>query len=224
MARVLIVEDNPEVAAVLADGLVSGGYEPMVTDAVAPAKRLFDREAVDLVLLDINLKDGSGHAVCEHIRAHPQRAATPVIMLTGEGTLKSKEQGFAAGADYYLTKPIKVQELLQWVKALLRRHSGDWSDTAQLGVDGLTVNPETRIVCAAQQEIRGLTAKEFEILAELARAAPKTVPREELIERIWGGRSVTNTLDVHIKSLRKKLGPSGAAHVVTVKGVGYRLE
>lgn len=222
--RILVVEDNPEAALAVCDVLKSRGHETMTVDAVAEARRLFDALPFDLVVLDLNLKDGSGCSVCEHIRRHPARAAVPVIMLTGNEGAADKERGFAAGADHYLTKPITAKELLLWIDALLRRVDRDWTSASQLGDDELSVNAETREVKADGAPVRGLTAKEFEVLFELAKARPRPVRREELAARIWGGEPRTNTLNVHIKSLRQKLGARAGSRIVTVKGVGYRFE
>ncbi len=223
--RILVVEDNPDMAEMIIQGLGSAKFATLATDTAAQGKRLFDREIFDLVLLDVNLKDGTGYEVVEHIRKHAGRSATPIIMLTALDEIDDKQRGFSAGADYYLTKPISVRELILWVRALLQRARQDWSNAATIGVEGLLINPETRVVQADGKLVRGLTAKEFDLLNELARSSPKTVRREELMERIWGGGGPrTNSLEVHVRSLRKKLGAQASSRIVTVKGVGYRLE
>lgn len=222
--RLLVVEDDQDLRGLLEHAFESRGFSPVATDSVAQAKRLLDSSSFDLVLLDVMLPDGTGYEVCRHLREKPSGATVPVIMLTAQDALSDKEEGFAAGADNYLTKPIRIEELLLWVQALLRRARKDWPQGQWTGVEGLQVDPETRLVRCAGNVVRGLTGKEFSLLLELARAAGKTLRREELLDRVWGSEPRTNTLEVHIGSLRRKLGPQGAARILTVKNVGYRLE
>lgn len=222
--KILIVEDDPHLAAVLKEIFVERGYEVMATASVLEAKRLVDGFPFDLVILDLVLKDGEGLEVCRHVRAHALRAATPVIVFTAKADVADKAKGVAEGADYYLVKPMPVEELLLWVRAMLKRVSQDWSRGTTIGVHGLRLDPETRVVIAAGEVVRGLTAREFAVLYELARALPGHLSREELLARVWGKQTLTNTLEVHVQRLRRKLGPQGGAHLVTVRGTGYRLE
>ena len=225
MHRILIVEDNYETRQVIAITLQTGGYETLEAESVAEARRLIAHKRFDLILLDVNLPDGTGHDICREIRASSgPKANTPVIMLTGGKEFNDKALGFEVGADYYLTKPMQIQELLLWVQSLIRRNEGDWSSSATILASGVSLNSQTRQVVVNDREIRNLTMKEFIILETLMQARPNNVHRRDLIKQVWGSEFQTNTLDVHIKTLRKKLGPAGAAHIITALGVGYRFE
>lgn len=212
------------MAQLLREAFTHSGYEPIVTDSAPQATRIFDQERFDLAVLDVTLREGTGYEVCRHIRARAQRSTTPVLMLTANAAPEQKEEGFSSGADNYLTKPINVTELLLWVRALLRRSTGDWSQDVVIRSGDMSINPDTHTVECAGATIRGLTCMEFKLVLELARSRPKTLSRDDLERRVWGQDNRTNTLDVHIKNLRRKLGPQGAIHIVTVKGVGYRFE
>lgn len=223
MAKVLIAEDNPGTADLLREALEGEGHQVLHAETAPQAMTFFDGDGVDLAILDVGLKEGTGFEVCRHIRGHPQGFSTPVVMLTAQSELEDKRTGFDSGADYYLTKPLEVAELLLWVRALLRRAAADWTGSSVISTTDLSINPDARMVEVRGKLVRGLTAKEFNLLLELARARPRPVRREELLERVWGGSAKSNTLEVHVRSLREKLGALGAARVLTVKGVGYRL-
>lgn len=223
--KVLVAEDNPQAAALVQSALEAEGYEVLLTDSALTARRLFDGEEVLLAVLDISLREGTGHEVCRHIRAHPSRGGVPVIMLTGDAALESKAEGFAAGADNYLTKPLEAAELVLWVEALLRRSGAPAAGGRPIRAGELRVEPRTRAVYCREELVRGLADKEYRLLLELAAASPGVVTRQDLLARVWqGARVASNTLEVHVNRLRVKLGPACAARVLTVKGVGYRLE
>jgi DNA-binding response OmpR family regulator len=221
--RILIAEDNPEIAMIIRETLVEKGYEAVTTETVAEAKRLLNAHFFDLAVVDLGLMDGSGEDVCRHAREATRTAAMPIIMLTGAGGVEDMARGIEAGADYYLTKPIPAAELLLWVRSLLRRVHQDWDRGTTIGVPGLRINPDIRTVWCDRKIVRGLTAKEFDLLLELARAYPKPLSQRELFHRVWGRAEVSNTLAVHVQGLRRKLGLKGGSHVVTTPD-GYRLE
>lgn len=221
-ARILLVEDYEEIAELIGETLRKRGHAVVVVDSAPAAVRQFERGSFDLAILDINLKEGTGWDVCRAIRAHPSRGAVPVVMLTANTALEDKVQGFSLGADNYLTKPIDIAEVLMWADALLRRSSGDWTESASLAAGRLSINPQTRTVRVGSDVLRGLTGKEFDLLYELAKARPGVVSRADLLARVWKENPSTNTLEVHVKTLRRKIGE--AAEIVTVRGVGYRIE
>lgn len=223
-APVLLVEDFAPTVESIVRALKAKGYETVHTGKASEALRLFERLEVQLAIVDIVLEYGDGFEVCRGIRAHPKRGRTPVLMLTGETALEKKAKGIEAGADNYLTKPIESAELVLWVEALLRRASGDYSKVQGMAAGELALNPETRAVTSSGKLVSGLTDKEYRILLELFNARPKPATREELIDKLWGGSRTSNTLEFHVNGLRNKLGPQSASHVVTVRGVGYRLE
>ena len=176
----------------------------------------------ELVLLDIMLPEEDGLSVLKKLRAARETALTPVIMLTARGSEYDKVLGLELGADDYLPKPFGMMELLARVKALLRR-AGQRGRPEEYRIDGLRVCPETRLVQADGQDI-ALTLKEFELLCMLLRAGGRVLTRDQLLEEIWGyafdGES--RTVDVHIRTLRQKLGPAGDC-IETVRGVGYKI-
>ena len=220
--RILIAEDDPAVSGVLSELLAEKGYEPVATETVAEAKRLLDAHHFDLAVVDLGLKDGSGHEVVRHIRASAAAGAMPVIMLTGAKALDDMERSLEAGVDYFLSKPMAAAELVMWVRSLLRRVHDDWDRGTTIGVPGLRLNPDIRTVWVDDVVVRGLTAKEFDILLELSVAAPSELTARELSRRVWGREPASNTLAVHVKSLRRKLGLKGGARVATTPD-GYIL-
>lgn len=221
--RILIAEDNADIAMIIREALCEKGYEAISTGTVAESKRLLSMHFFDLAVVDLGLEDGSGEEVCRHIRGGSRNNAMPVIMLTGAKTTDDMARGIEAGADYYLTKPIPAAELLMWVRSLLRRVHQDWDRGTTIGVPGLRINPDIRTVWCDRKVVRGLTAKEFDLLLELARVHPKGLSQRELFHRVWGRAEVTNTLAVHVQGLRRKLGLKGGSHIVTTPD-GYRLE
>lgn len=221
--RILIAEDDAAVSRVIEELLAEKGYETVATETVAEAKRLLDAHHFDLAVVDLGLKDGSGHDVARHIRASSGSAAMPVIMLTGAKAVEDMERGLEAGVDYFLSKPMAAAELMLWVRSLLRRVHDDWDRGTTIGVPGLRLNPDIRTVWVDKKVVRGLTAKEFDVLLELARAHPKGLSQRQLYQRVWGRAEESNTLVVHVQSLRRKLGLKGGAHIVTTDD-GYRLE
>src|SRR5690242_12271205 len=135
--RILIVEDHLEVAQVISEALNEKGYATVVSGSVAEAKGLLNAQFFDLSVVDFNLGDGTGVEVCRHIREKTSNRAMPIIMLTGQKGLEEMSEGIASGADYYLTKPMAVAELLLWVRSLLRRVHQDWDRGSTIGVPGL---------------------------------------------------------------------------------------
>ncbi|MBI2362188.1 MAG: response regulator transcription factor, partial [Elusimicrobia bacterium] len=132
--RILIAEDDAAVSAVIQELLSEKGYEAVATETVAEAKRLLDAHHFDLAVVDLGLKDGSGHEVTRHIRAAAGSAAMPVIMLTGAKAVEDMERSLEAGVDYFLSKPMAAAELMLWVRSLLRRVHDDWDRGTTIGV------------------------------------------------------------------------------------------
>ena len=220
--RILVVDDHAEAAAAIADALRAKGYETIVSGTAAEAKALLAARFFDLAVLDYNLGDGTGADVCRHAREKTSNRDLAVIMLTGRKDVADMGEGVEAGADYFLTKPIALEELLLWVRSLLRRVHEDWDRGSTIGVPGLRLNPDIRTVWVDDVVVRGLTAKEFDILLELSVAAPSELTARELSRRVWGREPASNTLAVHVKSLRRKLGLKGGARVATTPD-GYVL-
>ena len=175
----------------------------------------------DLVLLDIMLPEEDGISILKKLRADTATARLPIIMLTAKGTEYDKVMGLDAGADDYVAKPFGMMELLSRIRALLRRTTGE-PGTYQCGC--LRVDEGRHTVTVEGREVI-LTQKEFELLCLLLRSRGQVLSRERLIEQVWGYAFTgeTRTVDVHVRTLRQKLGPAGA-YVQTVRGYGYKID
>jgi DNA-binding response OmpR family regulator len=224
--RVLIVEDDRTVAEVVARYLEREGFAvESVGDGLEALARA-DAKLPDLVVLDIMLPGLDGLEVCRRLRS---RAPIPVVMLTARGSEEDRVLGLELGADDYVAKPFSPRELTARVKAVLRRAGSqleelDRSETLQY--DGLEVDLGAR-EARVKGELATLTAREFELLAFLARRPRQVFRRDELLERVWGYTyGDTSTVTVHIRRLREKIedDPSGPRLITTVWGVGYRFD
>ncbi|MFD6230570.1 response regulator transcription factor [Streptomyces sp. NPDC060232] len=216
--RILLVEDDDRVADALAGALRRNGYE---VRRAANAADALAAPAVDLVLLDLGLPDRDGIEVCRELRA---RDAVPVIAVTARGAEPDRVRGLRSGADDYVVKPFGTAELLARIEAVLRRSVSQRAhDHRILNLGGLTICLGQRTVTLDGRPIP-LTRKEFDILAVLVRAGGAAVPRERILVEVWQSTydGMSRTLDVHVATLRGKLGPAGAM-VRTVRGFGYRL-
>jgi two-component system response regulator RegX3 len=226
MTRVLVVEDEESFSDALSYMLRREGFEA-VTAATGPeALSEFDRAGADIVLLDLMLPGLPGTEVCRALRA---RSSVPIIMLTAKDTEIDKVVGLELGADDYVTKPYSARELVARIRAVLRRR-GDPEPVDGGGV--LAAGPVRmdveRHVVAVDGEPVQLPLKEFDLLELLLRNAGRVLTRGQLIDRVWGADYVgdTKTLDVHVKRLRAKIEPDPAnpVHLLTVRGLGYKLE
>ena len=224
MARkVLIVEDEANIAELLNLYLKKEGYETMVAGDGGKALELYRSFRPDLVLLDIMLPVMDGWAVCSKIR---ETDKTPIIMLTAKGETIDKVAGLDMGADDYIVKPFEMKELLARVHAVLRRLGDDDTKARRLSFDGLTINLDSYELEAGGKRI-DTPPKELELLFHLASSPNRVFTRNQLLDEVWGfdyfGDS--RTVDVHIKRLREKLeGVSDQWSLKTVWGVGYKFE
>ena len=224
MARkVLIVEDESNIAELLNLYLKKEGYDTMVAGDGGKAIELYRSFRPDLVLLDIMLPVMDGWAVCAKIR---ETDKTPIIMLTAKGETIDKVAGLEMGADDYIVKPFEMKELLARVHAVLRRLGEDQGKSKRLSFDGLVIGLDSY-----ELEVRGkridTPPKELELLFHLASSPNRVFTRNQLLDEVWGfdyfGDS--RTVDVHIKRLREKLeGVSDQWSLKTVWGVGYKFE
>ena len=221
-ARILVVEDRPEVLDVLQRVLADAGYEVhTATDGDAAVAAALDLTP-DLVVLDVGLPKQDGFHVTAELRRRGFRA--PVLLLTVRGAVSDKVTGLEAGADDYLAKPFDYDELLARVRALLRR-AAFRADEVVLRVGDLTLDPMARAVTRAGQPVP-LTQKEYALLEYLVRHAGHAVTREQISEQVWKSPfdPSTNIVDVYINYLRKKLDAAGTGPLIqTVRGVGYEL-
>ncbi|MBN3512658.1 MULTISPECIES: two-component sensory transduction protein RegX [Mycobacteriaceae] len=227
MTSVLIVEDEESLADPLAFLLRKEGFEATVVADGPSALAEFERSGADIVLLDLMLPGMSGTDVCKQLRA---RSSVPVIMVTARDSEIDKVVGLELGADDYVTKPYSARELIARIRAVLRR--GADTDDGAIGDGVLEAGPvrmdvERHVVSVNGEQIT-LPLKEFDLLEYLMRNSGRVLTRGQLIDRVWGADYVgdTKTLDVHVKRLRSKIeaDPANPVHLVTVRGLGYKLE
>lgn len=228
-AHVVVVEDDQLIGSSLARALTAQGYRVTLTTSIAQAIEVIDRDGPDLVLLDLGLPDGDGTTVAHHTAArHP---GTPVIVLTARDGEIDVVLGLESGAVDYVVKPFRLAELLariashlRWRDAILGTRR---SDAATSIVGDLEIDRPARRVRLHDAEV-ALRPKEFDLLERLARDVGTVVTREQLIDDVWDENwwGSTKTLDVHVNSIRRKLGERAGdrSRITTVRGVGYRLE
>ena len=217
------VEDDASIRDIEVYALRSTGFEATGFEDGVSFWQALQNEVPELVVLDVMLPGLDGIELLRRMRASDTFSQIPVVMATAKGAEYDKIQGLDLGADYYLTKPFGVMELVSCVKAVLRRCAPQ--KTPQLLIAGaLTLDPERHIVMADGARVE-LTLKEFELLRLLLLHPGVAFTREKLMERVWGTDYLgeTRTVDMHIRTLRQKLGTCGEM-IETVRGVGYRLE
>jgi DNA-binding response OmpR family regulator len=216
--RVLVVEDDDEIADVLRRSLRQEGHEVRTAADGEDALRQATEFVPDLVVLDLGLPRLDGVEVCRQLRAHGD---VPILILTARTDTGDRVEGLDAGADDYLVKPFERAELLARMRALLRRRPP--RGTASLTVGDLVLNPGTREVTRGERTL-DLTNREFELLEFLMRNERLVISRERLLEEVWGydPTSMTNTIDVFISNLRRKLEEGGEERILhTKRGAGY---
>ena len=219
--RVLVVEDEPRMARTLRDALTEEGHNVTLASDGPEALATATDCSFDVIILDVMLPRMDGYAVARRLRS--QRNQTPILMLTARDSAKDLIHGLDIGADDYLTKPFSLEILFARVRALGRR--GPISQPVCLQIDDLFMDLGSREVKRGDRPI-ALTPREFSILELLMRTSPRVVPRELLIQNIWGNQPdvESNTLDAFIHLLRSKIeGPGQSKLVHTVRGVGYTL-
>jgi DNA-binding response OmpR family regulator len=224
MKRILLVEDDPDIALSLRNKLErEGGYAVEVVADGPTALARASAEPPELVLLDVNLPGIDGFEVCRRLRQVPETAAVPVIMLTARIGEDDRVRGLDLGADDYITKPFSPKEALARVRAVLRRSERAVAEGETLADEPLHVDLASRQVRVLGREV-SLTRKEFDLLVELVRQRGRVLTRERLLETVWGYDfpGETRTVDVHVRRLRQKLGGPVDARLETVVGVGYR--
>ena len=219
--RVLVVEDDEEIAQVLQRSLRMEGYEVRTSADGEAALADADAFSPDLVILDLGLPKLDGIDVARRLREDGDDV--PILMLTARDALESRVEGLDVGADDYLVKPFERQELLARMRALLRRRPP--RGMAPLRVGDLMLNPDTHEVSRGERKIE-LTQREFELLEYLMRNERIVVPRQRLLEEVWGYDpfATTNTIEVFVSNLRRKLEAGGEPRLLhTIRGAGYVL-
>ena len=223
----LVVEDEDSIALPLATALEREGWATRVTGSVPEAIALAAELQPDLMLLDVMLSDGSGLDVCREVRRH---SSVPIIMLTARGDETDRVVGLELGADDYVVKPFSARELIARIRAVLRRvpdgEAAPQTGEAAIEIGAVAVDPAMRRATLEGAEL-ALTRREFDLLALLARNAGTVLTRERLMDEVWDTNwfGSTKTLDVHVSSLRRKLGDDAAEsrYLHTVRGVGFRF-
>ncbi|MEM0541740.1 response regulator transcription factor [Flavobacterium sp. j3] len=220
--KILLVDDEQDILEIVGYNLSQEGYQVSTAtngkEAIIKAKK----ELPHLIIMDVMMPEMDGMEACEAIRKLPELNSVIIAFLTARSEDYSQVAGFDAGADDYITKPIKPKLLVSKVKALLRRLKSDEQASETLNVGGIEVNREEYKIIKEGREIV-LPRKEFELFYLLASKPGKVFKREEILDKVWGNEVIVGgrTIDVHIRKLREKIGED---LFKTIKGVGYKLE
>ncbi|NJY61146.1 response regulator transcription factor [Salinimicrobium sp. CDJ15-81-2] len=219
---ILLVDDEPDIIEIVRYNLTAEGYSVITAENGKQALKIAKKHKPHLIVLDVMMPEMDGIETCFLMRKEPELSDTIITFLTARGEDYSHMAGFDAGADDYITKPIKPKVLVSKVKALLRRLNTDTPTKAELITAGnLEINREEYKVTKGE-EIIPLPRKEFELLYLLASQPGRVFQRDEILERVWGNEVVVGgrTIDVHIRKLREKIGDDS---IQTIKGVGYKF-
>jgi DNA-binding response OmpR family regulator len=225
MRRILIIEDDPDIALSMKYNMEKeGAFSVVVAGNGESGLVEAARRPPELIILDLNLPGIDGFEVCRRLRAGSATSTIPIIMLTARIEEADKIAGLELGADDYVTKPFSVKEIIARARAILRRAQAPQEDREILSSGVLTLDLGARRVVVESREV-GLTRKEFDLLTDLVQGRGRVLSRELLLERVWGydHPGETRTVDVHVRQLRKKLGPAADGYIETVVGVGYRF-
>ncbi|HEX8577005.1 MAG TPA: response regulator transcription factor [Flavobacterium sp.] len=220
--KILLVDDELDILEIVGYNLSQEGYQVFTAvngkDAIAKARK----ELPHLIIMDVMMPEMDGMEACEGIRKIPELSNVIITFLTARSEDYSQVAGFDAGADDYITKPIKPKLLVSKVKALLRRLKGEEQNSETLNVGGIEINREEYKIIKDNIEIV-LPRKEFELFYLLASKPGKVFKREEILDKVWGNEVIVGgrTIDVHIRKLREKIGED---LFKTIKGVGYKFE
>jgi two-component system phosphate regulon response regulator PhoB len=220
--RILIVEDEPAIAELIAVNLRHNGLSPVWAEDGESAQREIDAVLPDAILLDWMLPGASGVQLARRWRGEARTRAIPILMLTARSDEPDKVAGLDAGADDYITKPFSTQELLARIRAVLRRRAPEKTEEA-VTVNALTLDAAAHRVSWQGQPLK-LGPTEFKLLHFLMKHPERVHSRQQLLDRVWGDHVFIEerTVDVHVKRLREALGPAGSL-VETVRGAGYRI-
>lgn len=225
MARILIVEDEEDLAGLLTYNLVAAGHTVEAVSHGASALARLKARPPDLLLLDLMLPDISGIEVARIVRADPALRGLRLLMVTAKAEESDRIRGFELGADDYISKPFSVKELLLRVEAVLRRSDKMAAPgaSATLALGPICLDPDRHEVTVDRQKVT-LTALEFRLLQNFLQRPGRIQTRETLLSDVWGidAEVTTRTVDTHIKRLREKLGDAGEA-IETVRGIGYKM-
>ncbi len=219
--KILLVDDEPDILEIVGYNLSQEGYSVITAENGLRALDQAKKHKPHLIILDVMMPEMDGIEACEKLRAMPEISESVITFLTARGEDYSQLAGFEAGADDYITKPVKPKVLVSKVKALLRRYKEAQEAPQNLKLGNLTINREEYKIIKDKKEML-LPRKEFELLALLASKPGKVFKREEILDVVWGNEVIVGgrTIDVHIRKLREKIGDN---RFKTVKGVGYKF-
>lgn len=219
--KILLVDDEPDILEIVGYNLSNEGYTIITGENGVEAVKLAKKHKPHLVILDVMMPEMDGIEACEQLRKNSDLENTIITFFTARGEDYSQVAGFEAGADDYITKPIKPKVLISKVKALLRRLKEDKNAEEIIKVGNIVINREEYKILKGKEELI-LPRKEFELLALLASKPGKVFKREDILDRVWGNEVVVGgrTIDVHIRKLREKIGEKSFK---TIKGVGYKF-
>ncbi|GGX08283.1 response regulator transcription factor [Aquimarina muelleri] len=218
---ILLVDDEPDILEIVGYNLTAEGYTVLTAENGAEAVKIAKKKKPHLIILDVMMPEMDGIEACEHIRKVPDLQDTIITFLTARGEDYSQVAGFDAGADDYITKPIRPKVLVSKVKALLRRLKEEGSSDNIVKIGDLVINRDEYKIIKDKTEII-LPRKEFELLSLLASKPGKVFKREDILDKVWGNEVIVGgrTIDVHIRKLREKIGDNSFK---TIKGVGYKF-
>ena len=219
--KILLVDDEPDILEIVGFNLSNEGYNVISAENGKEAVKKAKKEKPHLIVLDVMMPEMDGIEACEQIRQIPELKDVIITFLTARGEDYSQLAGFDAGADDYITKPIKPKILVSKVKALLRRHKEELTESNIVKIGALTIDKDEYKILLNGKEML-LPKKEFELLSLLASKPGKVFKRTEILGNVWGNEVVVGdrTIDVHIRKLREKIGDG---FFKTVKGVGYKF-
>jgi len=220
--KILLVDDEPDILEIVGYNLSQEGYQVVTASNGKEAVTKAKKEIPHLIIMDVMMPEMDGIEACENIRKLPELEHTIITFLTARSEDYSQLAGFDAGADDYISKPIKPKILVSKVKALLRRLKEKEEKEDILNVNGIEINREEYKIVKEGQEII-LPRKEFELFYLLASKPGKVFKRDEILDKVWGNEVIVGgrTIDVHIRKLREKIGDD---FFKTIKGVGYKIE
>src|SRR5690554_4775905 len=220
--KILLVDDEPDILEIVSYNLKKEDYDIFTADNGKDAIKIAQKEKPDLVILDVMMPEMDGMETCYQMRNIPELKETLIAFLSARGEDYSQIAGFDAGADDYITKPVKPRVLISKVKAILRRKGGSINEEKAIEAGGISIDRERYLISKDGEEFN-LPKKEFELLSLLMSKPGRVYTREVIMNTIWGGEVVVGdrTIDVHIRKLREKLGDD---LIKTVKGVGYKFE
>jgi two-component system phosphate regulon response regulator PhoB len=224
MKTVLIIEDEKDLAELVAFNLEKEGFRTVIALDGPTGLDAARKSPPDLILLDLMLPGIMGTELCKSLRKQEKTATVPIIMLTARGEEIDRVVGFEVGADDYIVKPFSSRELLLRIKAVLRRSLPDKAEGRTLTIGPVSIDTDRHLVSIAGEEIV-LTSTEFKLLLNLAERLGRVQSRDILLKNVWGYNYVgdTRTVDTHITRLRTKLGEAGYM-IKTIRGFGYKME